>query len=259
MKKPYPSRLDNPPLLEMIIEYRFKSSYPDEALFGLYYPIVKEIFSNYVTLPIMNMPLEVRNSDPALIHQPHYHFFDANNGLSLLIGPRVLTFKYERFRDGKDNIYPGWRSYIAKFSSNLANQLLKKFALESFERIGIRYIDFFEDIKLGEYITPSFRFPERELERVQVTCTIREDDVLHNINLSDSAEFKHHVNNDVKVHMVGSLIDIDSEYIPEELDNTLTNLEDILTKMHDGNKNLFYEIMEKQLVNKYIPIYEDEK
>ncbi len=259
MNKPYPNSLKNPPLIEMIIEYRFNSTLPDEALFGLYYPIIKEYFSNYNTLPIMNIPLEARNTDISLMYQPHYHFYDENNGLSLLIGPRVLTFKYERFREGKINQYPGWRNSISKFSSELTNEIFKKLELQNIERLGIRYIDFFENLKLGEYITPSFSFPNRELERLQVTCSIQEDEILHNINLSDSAEFKHFVNNELRIHMVGSLIDVDSEYIPKDLNEVLPILEDILTKMHDDNKNLFYEIMKNELVEKYNPIYEEKK
>jgi len=94
VNKPYPCSLKNPPLIEMIIEYRFQSNLPDEALFGLYYPIIKESFSQYNPLPIMNIPLEARSADLSLMYQPHYHFYDENNNLSLLIGPHVLTFKY---------------------------------------------------------------------------------------------------------------------------------------------------------------------
>lgn len=259
MNKPYPKSLGNPPLIEMIIEYRFKSKLPDEALFGLYYPIIKESFSKYNLLPIMNIPLEARSADPTLIYQPHYHFCDENHSLSLLIGPRVLTFKYERFREGNVNNYLGWRNFISGFSSELTKKIFNKLELQEIERLGIRYIDFFENLKLGEYITPKFEFPDRKLERLQVTCSIQEDRILHNINLSDSAEFKHFVNNELSIHMVGSLIDIDSEYIPKELDEVLSNLENILTKMHDENKNLFYEIMKDKLVEKYNPIYEDRK
>jgi len=259
VNKPYPSSLENPPLMEMIIEYRFQSTLPDEALFGLYYPIIKEYFLNYNTLPIMNIPLEARNSDISLIYQPHYHFHDQNNALSLFIGPRVLTFKYERFREGNINKYPGWRNYISKFSSELTNKIFDKLALRNIERLGIRYIDFFDNLKLDKYITPSFSFPNRELERLQVTCSIKENKILHNINLSDSAEFKHFVNNQLSKHLVGSLIDIDSEYIPSTLDEVSLNLENILTTMHDENKNLFYEIMKEELVEKYNPIYEEKK
>ncbi|MDQ1340213.1 MAG: hypothetical protein QG567_1370, partial [Campylobacterota bacterium] len=74
MDKPYPNSLGNPPLLEMIVEFRFHTSLPDEALFGLYYPIIKDVFPNYTSLPIMNIPPEVRKMDPALMYQPYYHF-----------------------------------------------------------------------------------------------------------------------------------------------------------------------------------------
>ena len=259
MNKPYPNSLGTPPLIEMIIEYRFQSKLPDEALFGLYYPIIKKSFSQYNPLPIMNIPLEARSADGSLVYQPHYHFYDKDNSLSLLIGPHVLTFKYEHFREGNTNQYPGWRNHISKFSSELTNKIFEKLELEVIERLGIRYIDFFENLKLGEYITPSFSFPDRELERLQVTCSIQENEILHNINLSDSAEFKHFVNNELSIHMVGSLIDIDSEYIPKDQHEILSDLEDILTKMHDDNKNLFYEIMKDKLVEKYNPIYEEKK
>lgn len=258
MKKPYPDSLGNPPLLEMIVEFRFKAQLPDEALFGLYYPIINQHFSNHVALPIMNIPLQARTSDPALIYQPHYHFLGHSN-LSLLIGPKVLIFKYERFINGESNDYPGWRNYIAKFISEMTSNIMQVISVQAIERIGIRYVDFFEGIKLRDYITPSFSFPDRKLERLQVTCSCIEEGILHNINLSDSAEFKHHVNGVQKIHKLGSIIDIDSEYIPETYIDFLQNIEAVLTRMHDGNKNLFYEIMKEDLVSMYHPIYKGKK
>jgi uncharacterized protein (TIGR04255 family) len=258
MEKPYPTSLGNPPLLEMIVEFRFQTSLPDEALFGLYYPVIHKTFPNYIPLPIMNIPHEVRTKDPALIHQPNYHFF-GDNDISLLIGPRVLTFKYERYRNGKTIDYPGWRKYIADFVSKLTIDIFGAITPISIERIGMRYLDFLDDIKLRDYITPSFDFPNRKLERVQVTCSVVENEIIHNINLSDSAEFKHHVEGNLMVHKLGSLIDIDSEYKPESIDSFLDKIKELLTIMHDGNKNLFYEIMKDELVNMYNPIFEGGK
>ena len=248
MEKPYPDSLNKPPLIEMIVEIRFTSSLPDEALFGLYYPIIKKSFPDYKSLPILNIPLAARTSDPVLTHQPHYSFF-GDNELSLLIGPRVLTFRYDRFRDGKEYNYPGWRDSIAEFIASLTNEIFSVLSLQSIERIGVRYLDFLESIKLYDYITPTFSFPNRDLERVQVTCSILEGNVLHNINLSDSAEYKHHFKNKLMEHKLGSLIDIDSEYRPVNYQDFLAETKDILTMMHDGNKNLFYEIMKNKLVD----------
>ncbi len=256
MEKPYPKSLNNPPLLEMIVEFRFVTSLPEEALFGLYYPVIKEQFSSYTPLPIMNIPLEVRRTDPALRHQPQYHFFNPKDSISLLIGSKTLTFKYERFIDGDEYAYKGWKNHIAKFISKLAKRIFQVIEINEIERIGMRYIDFLDNIKLQEYITPSFNFPNRGLERIQITCSIKEDEILHTINLSDSAEFKHFVNNNLEIHKQGSLIDIDSEYQPKDKDNFLENIDNILTQMHDGNKNLFYEIMKNDLVEMYKPIYE---
>lgn len=254
MEKPYPVSLNKPPLMEMIVEIRFTSSLPDEALFGLYYPILQKYFSNHAPLPIMNMPLEARTSDPSLMIQPHY-IFSNDSELSLQIGPRVLSFRYDRFRDGKEYTYPGWRNFISNFVSELTNKILPSIQIKSIDRIGIRYLDLLEDIKLRDYITPIFSFPNRDqdIERFQVTCSIREENILHNINLSDSADYKHRFNEKIIEHKVGSLIDIDSEYSPEDYNDFLAKTEEILTLMHDGNKNLFYEIMKKELVDMYEP------
>ncbi len=256
MNKPYPIRLDTAPLFEMIVEIRFDSVLPPDAVFGMAYPKLHEYFKLADALPILNVPADMRNADPSLIQQPHYQFSGGELPLVLLIGPKVVTIKYERFSTTGEVSYPGWRKSIKGFIEDNLKELLKLIQVTKIDRLGIRYVDFFEDIELFSNITPTFHFPDRKLKSANVKCVIEEEGMSHSVNLSNSATFYNITTGKQKE---GSIIDIDTSMTNVDLNEFLESSGKILTGMHDLNKDLFYEVMEEDLVNKYNPIKEEVK
>ncbi len=64
-----PKRLKRNPILEAIAEVRFLSSVPNDAVIGLVFSSVQDIFGKPENLPILQLPAALREADPNLKYQ----------------------------------------------------------------------------------------------------------------------------------------------------------------------------------------------
>jgi len=260
MNKPHPTSLNNPPLLEMFVEIRFRTKLPGDAVYGFAYPVLIKHFKESTGLPVLNMPADIRNTDQNLRYQPHYQF-SGGSPLQCQIGPSVIMFKYQRYAPREEIAYPGWSKYIQGFVVMVLEDLFSILQIEMIERIGIRYLDFFNDDKVKNFfdmINPVITFPGRTISKAGITCTIDEGEMAHIINLSDNATFQQQVGDSYITQRKGSLIDIDTAITGLDTKIFMANCADTLSRMHAGNKTLFYEIMKDSLAELYEPIYDKE-
>lgn len=103
-----PKRLTPSPIIESDFEVRFNSDYPDDAVFGVVYTAVKELFSpkKPIGLPILQVPELMRHKDPNLRYQAYYRL--EKGSMNLSIGPHSLVF-------GNVRPYIGWSEWSAFF------------------------------------------------------------------------------------------------------------------------------------------------
>ena len=67
-----PKKITPCPIIESVVEIRFDSAIPAEAIFGVVYNAFNDIFPNKpINLPILQIPEQIRNSDPNLQYKPH--------------------------------------------------------------------------------------------------------------------------------------------------------------------------------------------
>ncbi len=254
MKEPYPVRLEKAPIIEAIVEIRFISSLPEDAVFGVVHGALKDVYPSPKQMPIMQLPSNIRIKDENLMYQPQYQL-TGENPLIIGVGPKVLSISYAKHHGENPVTYPGWTSYMADESSRIIQLVLDVLSDVKVERLGIRYQDFFEGVNIVNGMEPKFIFEGRELANLMIKTAIQEDAMIHNLTISNSSNINIHTNSGINVRG-GSMVDIDTIVT----NFNVTDIQDIkklLTQVHDANKNLFYETLKKEFVDTLGAEYED--
>ena len=232
-----PTKITPCPIIEAIIEIRFDSDLPPEAVFGVFYNIFKTQYERIEKLPILQLPEALRLKDPNLVFQPHYKLHD--NNFILQLGPKVLSL-------ANANTYVGWDKLSEKikeiFKSVDSLKILKKI-----NRLGIRYINFFE-LNIFEKINLVLSFSNQPWEAHQTTfkSTLVKNGYSTNIQILNNATV--HTSNQRKN---GSVIDIDTYFEDKQETDILSNKNDLIEKAHKEEKRLFFSLLKEDFMNSF--------
>ena len=253
MKKPYPIKISPTPIISAIVELRFEISCPADAVFGLVYHKLKDSYPLTERFPILPIQDEVKLKEN-LPETPYYRFSQANASLAVLVGPKIFVFTYSK-KDLKNiDDYPGWNEYIKPELLELYGWLFSLKFISKVTRLGIRYNDFFPKINIFDYTEVNLlnKNGERQDEgKTQILQTIERNNVRNNITISNNAAFKSK-NGEL---VLGSMTDIDSLRNSFETD-FFTDYQRYLQDCHNINKELFFEMLKKELIDDYNPLYE---
>lgn len=231
-----PKNINPCPIVDALLEVRFTSNINANAVFGLIYSVLQKDFQKVETLPILQLPDTVRTSDPNLKYKPYYKI--SNENLVIQIGPDVISIS--SFPE-----YLGWKLF-----STIIFDVLTKIEnvgiINVIERVGIRYINFFE--------TNIF-------EKVNLKVCIGTDDILYKNTIIrteiEQEEFSStlQVANNVIINgKLGSIIDIDT-FATKNLDNFFSRKTEHLNAGHLKEKELFYSLLKPEFLNTLNPTY----
>ncbi len=231
-----PKSIDPCPILEAIIDIRFTTEIHPSAVFGLIYNAIKKDFPKTESLPILQLPESVRLKDPGLKFKPHYKV--SNKNYLVQIGPDVLSI----------NIIPEYSGW-SKFSETIFDvleKIRKTKIIEKITRIGIRYINFFEndifdDINLKVCIDDDVI----QYKNTVIRTEIEQEEFSSTLQIANNA--KH---NDRK----GSILDIDT-FLEYNLDAFFEKKEEIINKGHLKEKELFFSLLKEKALKKLNPKY----
>lgn len=67
-----PKKLNKCPLVDVIFEIRFNPIVPQEVVFPMIYNQISNDFGKIESLPISQMPAQIRDNDPNLEFAPHF-------------------------------------------------------------------------------------------------------------------------------------------------------------------------------------------
>jgi len=234
-----PKRINPCPIIEAIVEIRFESEMPPDAVFGILYNEFKSEYRTVEKLPILQLPEIVRSKDINLRFQPHYKLI--HDDFLLQIGPDVLSLV-------NVNEYVGWDNFSSRIRDTFSK--LKKLTLvQKTNRLGIRYINFFKS-DIYENINLKFFLSDQPFIAEQITfrSTLATGKFLTNLQIVNNGKVA--VNNTAKS---GSLIDIDTYIQQKELD--LLNIETFLEEGHKEEKKLFFRLLKSTFLEKFSPEY----
>lgn len=116
------------------MEIRFKTNINPNAVFGLLYNSIGDRSTPIKTLPILQIPEQVRNIDPNFRYKPHYKI--DHPLYPIQIGPDVISIACI-------DQYQGWNLFSEKIFDVL-NKLNKVGIITEVNRLGLRYINFFD-------------------------------------------------------------------------------------------------------------------
>ncbi|MFA6570954.1 MAG: TIGR04255 family protein, partial [Bacteroidota bacterium] len=105
-----PNKILKCPIIDTVIEIRFNSKINPNAIFGIIYNNLKKEYPKVETLPILQIPEQLREKDPVFKYKPFYKISDGK--YSLQIGYDVIAF-------GSVMPYPGWTMIETKFYKNI--------------------------------------------------------------------------------------------------------------------------------------------
>jgi uncharacterized protein (TIGR04255 family) len=239
-----PLELKKNTILEAIFELRFEPDPPNEAVFGVIYPVVMKKFPalKSISLPILQMPEAVRSADINLKYQPHNRLH--GEGISIGIGPRVINFSVVKPYIG----WSQWKPDILEVLNGLSNNAVIKNA----ERTGLRYLNFIEQ-NVFPLINAEVNIINSSVRPLStsVRAEIPEGEFIKALQLSNNASV-----NERGQMKNGSLIDIDVVR-NKKIQNYdfRINLETILDRSHLMAKQLFFDILKEDFLNELGPVY----
>lgn len=231
------------PVTNAVVELRFESAYPKVAIYGLLYNKLKDDFKQQSSLPIMQLPEEVRLKDPNLKFKPWYQL--SGQKTLLQIGPDVIAINCDC-----SSGYMGWDKF-QPLIEKVNQSAISTGVMKTITRIGIRFISFFENINIFDQIKLKVHYEESKLTDSFTTLTthIKKQNFTQRLVLNNSI-----INRCVspqKIEKTGSIIDIDT-FTSDPMTN-FDNLESFIDRGHSLGKALFFSLLEKQFLDSLNP------
>lgn len=232
-KRKLPKIINPCPITEGIIELRFESKIPYDAIFGIIYNEFKNEYPILEELPILQLPEAVRKNDPNLQNKPYYKLLSENKKFIFNIGARVYSLI---------NIEPyiGWSKFSKKVKDTI--ERIKKLSIvDVYTRIGIRYINGF-DYNIFEKIDLSVIFNDFSLKDFNslIRIDFPSNEFISTLQVSNNAQIKR---NDTISK--GSILDIDTH-----IKNPGEDIIKLVEKGHLEEKKLFFNLLKEDFINK---------
>jgi uncharacterized protein (TIGR04255 family) len=233
-----PIKISPCPIVDSILELRFTTSLPHDAIFGIVYSAFKADYQKHESLPILQLPEPVRKTDPNLKFKPYYRLL--NEKFVIQIGADVLTIS--SFPQ-----YVGWTSFQTEIS-NFYNTVKALSIIDNVSRIGLRVINFFPKIDIFQNAKISISVSESPITS-QKTLLNTEFEYEHSIKSTLN------ISNNAQINLqYGSIIDIDTfcEYNKEFDVSHIMKEVDVI---HNKEKALFFSLLKNEFLKQLNPEY----
>ncbi len=237
-----PNKISPCPISEAIVEIRFDSSFPPDAIYGVVYNAFKENFPKPQNLPILQIPEPIRLQDPALRFKPYYKL--TNSGFIFQIGPKVCTLSSIKE-------YAGWTAFLVKIRDSF-KRLFDLEIIDKVTRLGIRYINFFEADDIFDKVNLKISMGSEpfQSEHTIIRTSIKSGEFISNLQISNKV-----ILNQGGKNQEGSIIDIDVVAIDIPQEDIKNKIIELVEKGHYEEKKLFFSLLEKSFLATLNPEY----
>lgn len=242
LKMKIPKKIDLCPIVDGVVELRFKSTIFPNAVFGLIFNALQKDFPTVEKLPILQLPEQLRDLDPNFRFKAQYRI-TSKDGYSVHIGPDVLII-------GASMPYKGWEEYFSRIEL-VIEQVFKTNVIEQILRLGVRFINFFdEDIFQKINLNISINDSTHQPSNTQLRTEIVREGFLNTLNLANNATQKL----DQAKERSGSIIDIDTFRSYEDKD-FYGKFKSEINKAHIVEKEIFFNLLKTEYLNSLNPQY----
>ena len=236
-----PARISPCPIIEAVMEIRFVTSADWTLLPGLLFTQIKDRYPKSEGLPIASMPEEFFRNDPALTYAPRMRFI--GEGFVIQFGPRVISL----LTLGE---YPGWRRIQQELAWLLERLELAGFIHEG-ERLGMRYIDFFEGDVFSRLVL-GVHSGGQSVSGVEMNfaTVFRRGDLTARLLLNNGAMVTR--GNEI---VTGSILDLDVWLEASGFD-VFGDAAERFEEAHNCNKEIFFGLLNTDFLDSLAPEYE---
>ncbi len=233
-----PKKISPCPIVDFVLELRYTTSFPHDAIFGIVYNAFKSDYPKYESLPILQLPEPVRKSDPNLKFKPYYRL--SNDKFVIQIGADVAIIS--SFPE-----YAGWDVFKVEII-NFFNTIKDLSIIDNVSRVALRVINFFPNIDIFQQAKISLTISEEPIISQKTLLTtefIYDNSINSTLNIS----------NDAMINSVqGSIIDIDTFREYNKSFDVYSIISDI-EAIHDKEKALFFSLLKDEFLKNYNPEY----
>jgi len=237
MLEKLPKKITPCHIKDAIIELRFETSMPPDAIFGVIYQEIKDDFPKLENLPITQLPEQMRK-DINLLYKAYYKL--TNKNFVFRVGPKMVSVS---------NIeeYAGWNNFSKKFYK-CYSKIEKLKIIDKIVRLGMRYIDFYE-FDIFDKVNLNINKENQPLQSndIFIRTLLERGRFKQTLQVSNNAEMQ------LKLGLKkGSVIDIDT-YI--ENSNIKNNMKELIEKGHIAQKELFFSLLKPEFLQELNPEY----
>ena len=235
-----PKKIAPCPIVEAILEIRFNSSLPEDAIFGVLYNQFKDEYPKFEQLPILQLPAAVRAQDPNLRYSQHYKTMQDH--FVLQVGPRSFSIS-------NVETYVGWETFSKKIFT-IFEQVNNSGVIDGIERIGLRYINILGGVNIFENSNFVISLQNNPINtKTNITTEIPYEMGMCRLSVTSDAEAQLGGQNGEVV--LGSVIDIDAVVNS----NDFKDINQAIECAHDMEKQLFFTILKEDYINTLNPEY----
>lgn len=218
------------PIIEATIQVNCTFTVDQDIVVGLIYSLLKEKDVAPLTvekLPILNLPEDIRKSDPNLRDKPWYKI--NSGGYFILVGLFGVAL-------GLNPPYEGWASF--KMFANQVLNVLKGNVIKGISAITLKYLDFFSDTNIFENINCKICLCGNQITTIPTIfrTEIPEDKFIKILQITNGAHLR---NQAMSIDNDGSLIEISLFTRNVSLDN----FDQIIEDAHSFQKKSFFELL----------------
>ena len=230
------------PIIDAVFDIWFESKMPSEALLGI---IVENIesYKDIRSLPLLQLPKDIRLMDPNLKHQALYEILPTDQK------PYKIVLGHNSLGIALNGEYQGWDESFFPEIKELYGKIFEKGLIEKITRCGLRYVDFFQDENIYETGKVSVVINKSQVTDPNEKILLRiekeiDDNTAMAVVIDNKAIVKKSPEN---IEKNGSIIDIASFIKNEELLNE-ENFFEIVNNLHTFNKDYFKEVANDKLI-----------
>lgn len=237
-----PITIDPCPIEEAILEIRYSSKVPNEAIFGMLYANINKFFDGEpISLPTLQVPEQIRRQDPSFKYKPYHQL--RHKGQILNIGPDVLTFS-------KHKPYVGWQSW-SDFFYEVLDTVFNTGVVAKVERLGLRYINVFND-NIFDKINCDITINTQKLtdESTNLRTEMNDGGYSKNLQIGNNITL---VKDNKPFNC--SVIDIDVLYNIKDSQMFFNDYHEVVEEAHLKEKELFFSLLNPSFLEKFNPNY----
>ena len=241
---PLPKEITPCPIKEAAVEIRFSSLVHPDTILGVVHSALKDKYPHIEGLPILQIPEMLRLNNPDLAHQPSYRLKGEN--FLAQVGPKVFSISIV-------DSYPGWPVFLTEILDTF--QRIKGLELvEQIERVGLRYIDFFDN-NIYQHIKLNLAIYEEDAvtDETFVRTKLRRGQFHSLLQIGNQTRL---TTGDGQTK-VGSIIDVDTFKL-DDFEFFFNNMEELLQAAHNIQKELFFNLLTDEFLATLNPVYEEE-